>query len=549
MPQVINTNVASLNAQRNLNRSQSSLNSSLQRLSTGLRINSARDDAAGLAISERFTSQIRGLNQAARNVNDGVSLAQVAEGALGETTSKLQRIRELAVQSANSTNSQTDRDALQQEVSQLIAEVDRIATTTQFNGINLLDGSFTTQQFQVGANANQTISVSVAGARTDQLGFGAEVVNITSDVANNRVYDLAGEYNYAVQSTDDASISGTLTPSGGTYTGVWGFTAATLGFPVSINGVLIEDSFDYQGDNWQYQSQYSAYAIAAAINGSSVPGVTASASTSYNFDAVGSGGAIAVTNAGGDIVNYSLTLNGSEVFAQQFSADGQVDMNTLVSAINSYAETTGVRALYDTANNRVNLSTADGSDIVVTEGVYADDSAANTTAWSINTLFTNRTEATETDSVSPGEVAELLYSGSITLESGSAITIDDSEGVLGFVNSFYDVNDVNDENILANVDISTVEGANNAILTVDAALDTINAARAGLGAIQNRFESTIGNLTTSSENLSAARSRIRDADFASETINLTRAQILQQAGTAILSQANSLPQNVLSLLR
>src|SRR5688572_26811910 len=171
MPQVINMNIASMNAQRNLNQSQSALQTSLQRLSSGLRINSAKDDAAGLAITERFTSQIRGLNQASRNANDAISLSQTAEGALGEISNNVQRIRELAVQSANATNSASDRAALQNEVSQLVSEIDRVASQTAFNGVNLLDGSFTSQAFQVGANAGQTISISsISSARTSALG-------------------------------------------------------------------------------------------------------------------------------------------------------------------------------------------------------------------------------------------------------------------------------------------------------------------------------------------------------------------------------------------
>ena len=538
MPQIINTNVASLNAQRNLNKSQSSLNTSLTRLSSGLRINSARDDAAGLAISERFTSQIRGLNQAARNANDGVSLSQVAEGALGETTSNLQRVRELAVQSANATNSASDRAALQTEVSQLIAEVDRIATTTQFNGINLLDGSFTTQQFQVGANANQTISVSVSGARTSQLG---SVVNVSSAVTQTAT---------AVASVV-SGITYTQDINEAAYVGVSG--TATTGGALSINNVVVADSASYIGTNTTSQNAASAYAISAAINASGVAGVTALASNSQTFadDGIGggTGNAIAATNITGAGVSstYTLTLNSQQVFSNTFTTNASVTVDSLVTAINSFTSSTGVTATRD-SNNDLQLATADGSSIVVAESISGTNPAGGTTdPYNVTSVFGDYsaagvTAATETSTQTT------TFRGAVNLQSSASVTLTPAGGVaiLGFSSA---VNNINTTATLATLSVATASGANNAILAVDAALSTINSSRATLGAVQNRFESTIGNLTTSSENLSSARSRIQDADFASETANLTRSQILQQAGISILSQANSLPQSVLSLLR
>jgi flagellin len=378
MPQIVNTNIMSLNAQRNLNSSQNALATSVQRLSSGMRINSAKDDAAGLAISERMSSQVRGLNQAVRNANDGISLAQTAEGALAEVSNNLQRIRELAVQSANATNSASDRAALDAEAQQLVSEIERVANQTAFNGTSLLDGSFANAAFQVGANVNETITVTGI--------VDANVANLGSVVK--------------------AQVTGAAATA---------FTAVTAGD--------------------------------LTINGTSVGGIAAAA---------------------------SATERASQVR----------------DAINSVADTTGVYATNDTATT-VTLSSA--SNIVVAHA---------------------------------GASSTLAITGLAAATTNTATTT-------GFVG----------------LSVGTVSGANLAIQSMDAALTAVNDARASLGAVQNRFESTIANLSTTAENLSAARSRIQDADFAAETASMTRAQILQQAGTAMVAQANSLPQSVLSLLR
>ncbi|NOX67798.1 MAG: flagellin [Gammaproteobacteria bacterium] len=374
----INTNVASLNAQRNLNRSQGLLNQSLERLSTGLRINSAKDDAAGLAISERFTTQIRGLNQASRNASDGISLAQTAESALGELTNNLQRIRELAVQSVNATNSASDRAALNAEVTERIAEVDRIAKQTNFNGVKVLDGSFGTATFQVGANVGETISVS-----------------LTTNV-----------------------------------------TAAAIGTVNTVTGAAFDLATDTDFVN------------------------------------------VAFTNAGGALGNVDVAA-GSSV---QQAAD---TINT--------ANISGVSAF---------VNASDQLQILSSVGAVT---AAETTAGAANTLGLDTLVTAE--------------------ETAATATT------------------------LAGVGVDTVSGANFAIARIDSALTDVNSLRGNLGAIQNRFESTIINLQTVSENLSASRGRILDADFASETAALTKAQILQQAGISVLSQANTQPQLALSLLQ
>jgi flagellin len=372
----INTNVMSMNAQRNLTTSAGSLATSMQRLSSGLRVNSAKDDAAGLAISERMSAQVRGLNVAARNANDGISLAQTAEGALGKVGDMLQRMRELAVQSANATNSNDDRAALDAEVQQLSAEIERVADTTSFNGQKILDGSFTAKTFQVGANSGETINVaSIANAQTGSLGV--------------------------------------------------------------------------------------------------------STRASLNSDAIATLDLTAI--AAGDI-----TINGFDVPAIGTSTTVSDRASALVTAINSISEASGVTAFVDATSNTIQLNSA--ADITVVDG---------STVPAFSTLTATAAATTGISSV------DVLSAGSASL----------------------------------------------ALDTIDSALDQINSARGTLGALQSRFENAIGNIMVTSENLSAARGRIIDADFAKETANLSRAQILQQAGTAMVAQANQAPQGVLSLLR
>jgi flagellin len=465
MAQVINTNVLSLNAQRNLNTSGAGLATSLQRLSSGMRINSAKDDAAGLAIANRMTSQIRGLNQAGRNANDGISLAQTAEGAMGTITNNLQRIRELAIQSANATNSASDRAALQTEAAQLIAEIDRVASTTAFNSVNLLDGTFTSQQFQVGADANQTITLSsIASARTSALG---------------------------------QSLGSSLTG---------GAVAGTL-----VNGDLLINGFDAVTSGTVARD---AKDIATAIN--SVSGSSGVVATANSLTVAGA----AMTPAA---LTGTITINGITTASITTTLDAGVSRGLVVAAITAISAATGVTAV-DTGSV-VNLVAADGRTITnsfTTLTSAATGVAAATSSYSTVSLVgtgsqgINLTGATETDA--------------------------------GFTNN-QTVNASLGGTAVSNLDISSLGGANIAIASMDAALGTINSTRATLGAIQSRFESVVSNLATTAENLSAARSRIQDADFAAETAALTKNQILQQAGISILSQANSQPQLVLSLLQ
>ena len=487
MAQVINTNVASLGAQNSLNKSQNSLQTSLERLSSGLRINSAKDDAAGLAITQRFTSQIRGLDQAARNANDGISIAQVAEGALDESGNNLQRIRELAIQSANGSNGAGERKNLQAEVSALIAEIDRNASTTRFGSRLLLDGSFGSQDLQVGAQANETISLSVGDARAAALG------------SNTLVAD-------------------------GTVTG--GVTVAATA--PGVTGVLVESDLTITNGNGtsaaiSYAADSSAKTIADAINAKTGNiGVTATASNATTLGNLGAAGTV------------SFALNGSNVSAT--IADTS-DLSALAAAINGVSSSTGVTASFETSANKseLTLTTSDGRDIGITTFDNTAAAAGDTIDFGGSTL-TDGAAATA-NAVKVGTVSLSSSNGAITTTAANA----DVFANAGTNNSsFSSVQDIN---------VSTAAGAQDAISVVDAALDTIASQRADLGAIQNRLQSTISNLSNVSENVSAARSRILDADFATETANLTKNQILQQAGISVLSQANSLPQQVLSLLQ
>ncbi|MDH5479430.1 MAG: flagellin [Nitrosomonas sp.] len=491
MPQIINSNIASLTAQRNLNTSQSQLNTALERLSSGLRINSAKDDAAGLAISERMTSQIRGLNQAIRNANDGISLAQTAEGALGEIGNNLQRIRELAIQSANATNSASDRASLQAEAAQLVSEVTRVANQTQFNGLDLLDGSFTSQSFQVGANANQTIDISqIADARASALGNNTLVMS--GSVLDTVVAAAAGT---APASTVTADATVLLSTNlGSTATGDISIAAAD-----------------------------SAATIASKINTAAAGiGITADADTTATISGISAAGSV------------SFTLNGTTAITA--SVADVNDLSDLASAINGRQSSSGVTASFANPSDKSTLTLTDkeGNDILI-EG------------------FTHTTAAATATVTGNGGTTNLVDAGANSTRIIGSVTLATAEGQISVANqaaagALFDVA-TSTFNAVSTLDVSTAAGSQKAIDIVDAALSQVNGSRGDLGAVQNRFTSTIANLQTTSENLSASRSRIQDADFAEETAAMTRGQILQQAGVAILAQANSLPNNVLSLLR
>lgn len=492
MSSVINTNVASLNSQRNLATSSSSLSQSLERLSSGLRINSAKDDAAGLAISERFTSQIRGIDQATRNANDGISLAQTGEGSLASAGDILQRIRELAVQSANASNSASDRAALQGEVSQLASELDRIASTTAFNGQKLLNGS-NSNTFQVGANAGETITASTTNFRTDNYGnyrIGAKAATATSNLGDLTLGSTAGT---KLSAATAAHVTTTSTIS---IAGALGSTDIAIG------------------------TSSSAKAAATLINAKSADtGVVASAKNEFDITAVTASTA------------YSLSVksNNSTAVAISFTAGATIDSDGLagaINAINDATSKTGVTAKLNVAGTGITLNNASGEDITIT--------------------VTSGTGGLTIGGTATATGATAIGTGELVFDSDKSFSVT-SNTAAGFLLATTTTSSQLQK--VSQVDVGNVDAANRTIALVDGALQAVNGQRARFGALQSRFESTIANLRVTSENLSASRSRIRDTDFAAETANLTRTQILQQAGTAMLAQANALPQQVLSLLK
>ncbi len=754
MAQVVNTNISSIDAQKNLDTSSAALATSLQRLSSGLRINSAKDDAAGLAISTRFTSQIRGLTQASRNANDAISLAQVAEGALQETTNILQRVRELSIQSANGTNSATDRAAIQDEVNQLKQELTRIANTTTFNGLNILDGELQNALFQVGSMANQTISVSIQDTRATALGNNIVTTNNANGLegaTRNQLYVgsisgtggaalgtqiAVGQANAATNGYTASTLTVTNTTAAGTtntqtvtvaandqanaiatnlsaLTGVEarGFNSVTVGnlatmnaaTNITLNGQVISsgatttvDSIatainanaTLQGQGIYAVSNGTTVAITGldgrdmvfantagtgvfdmtGLRGGAATTLVATQSTTFGgrvdismsegYSVIGSNANIipavaATTVATGtgninDLVNsttttapvltnnvgaQTLTIVGSsgsatvDVTANQtadsiaqainavsgstgvnatastsvtlsnLSANGTVgftlygdnvatgaavtatvvasDLTALVNAINNVAGTTNITAALGSNNSQIVLTHATGKDVViegfshsaavgyqapgvtavsgngssvsapVEQSIVVTGNAAHNTGGTAVTLYAGGERGVFNTTVVGGEIS---FNSSSTFNVTSNISGNASTGTSLFAGAPSSAN-ASSLNNVSSIDVSTQSGANDAIAICDGALNQVNAVRAQLGAVQNRFSSTISNIANNIQNLEAARSRILDADFAAETANLTRAQILQQAGIAILAQANQLPQNVLALLR
>jgi len=492
MAMVINTNVLSLMTQRSLTTTQSSLATSMERLSTGLRINTAKDDAAGLGITDRMTSQIRGLDQAIRNAGDAVSLSQTAEGAMSESSNILQRMRELAIQSANDSNSAADRANLQKEVNQLQQELDRIVSTTTFNGKKLLDGSFAAAQFQVGANAAETISVTIGNVSSSAIG------NNTTDS-----YSAAGSINEAVAAAANNVGAQTLTLNGAYGTGTVSVSAGA-----------------------------TAKTIASAVNNQTEDsGVTATAVSYAKLDTLGAD----------DTVSFTLTGSASATVSAAITT---TDFSNLANAINDVSGQTGITATLSDDASYITLKSASGEDIAISNF----DAGTATTDMEMTGLQADGTTEVGTAATlietTPGTTDLAAVGGVVSFNSSSAFTVETSAGT-----TLINASQASTAEYVTSVDISTANGSNDAIVILDAALVAISDSRASLGAIQNRLESTISNLSSISENVSAARSRMQDADFAAETSNLTRTQILQQAGVAMLTQANAQPQLVLSLLQ
>ena len=468
MSLIINTNISALTAQRNLTRAQGGLEKSIQRLSTGLRINGAVDDAAGLAISDRLTAQIRGLNQAVRNANDGVSALQTADGSLNEVSNLLQRARELSVQSANDSNSASDRSSLNAEVGSILSELDRLASTVQFNNRKLLDGTFTNAQFQIGANAYETVSFSISSINTADVG--AKV--------------LQGD---AVSST---SISGLTSSSTLTINGI----SVTVGAQTNIEGVI------------------------SAINNRS--GDTFATAQKNAQTIVNDTGFIALTTAGSA---QTLTLNGVAI---ALSTGNAGDVSSFVATVNGFSNQTGV-VVSGTAT--VTFTRSSGGTISFLESSTSSFGVGDTVASSASRTF------------------NAGFTLSVDLNRSLAVITSAAGVTLGFTSSV--VATTPTSKAINGLSITNVSGANDAIQTIDYGLSQLSRVRGSIGAVQNRFVSAISSLSVASENLSAARSRIQDADVAQETAELTRTQILIQAGVSVLAQANQLPAVALSLLK
>lgn len=503
MAQVINTNISSLNAQRQLNRTQSASQTALERLSSGLRINSAKDDAAGLAISDRMTTQIRGMNQAVRNAADAISMSQVGEGALQQVTNNLQRMRELSIQSRNATNTDADRQSLNAEFQQLMQANDQLAKITSFNGRNVLDGSLGNAVFQTGANVGETVSLDVSSSmRTNAIGKFSSV-----------------SFSLATDAT--ATDTDTFVMDAGT--------------DLTINGQAIGAA--NAGANGAGAG--SALSIAEAINAkTTLTGVTAKVGVT-TLDASASEIASFAFAVAGESDVYTLTVNGQQILTQTEGVDSPKTVAQLASSINTYSSTTGVVATVKD-DGGLTLTAADGRNIEVREQHTSGGASAG-----------GMTQGYFGNAVGEGVSNFDIKKATLSLEANrdiavtfaTAANIDDLFGVTGTASANYLAQTIDSSDILnaANADLS--------VRRIDQAITDVDALRGTFGALQSRFESTIASLQTSAENLSAARSRILDADFAMETANLTRAQILQQAGTAMLAQANAAPQGVLALLR
>ncbi|MBY0499009.1 MAG: flagellin [Nitrosomonas sp.] len=569
MSQVINSNIASLTAQRNLNSSQSSLNTSLERLSSGLRINSAKDDAAGLAISERMSTQIRGLNQANRNANDGISLTQTAEGALTEIGNNLQRIRELSVQASNATNTASDRAALQAEVTQLTSEIQRVATQTQFNGMNLLDGSFGTFNLQVGANANQTISASSGNFQTNSFG-------------NYRIGGLAAFTSGGVGDLVAGTIGANSDAIGNAV-----LVSGTTGDASGINGAAAAGDFRISTASGNFDVYYRAGASAAEIASSinkTGSGVNASATTEVVLGAATGSGAGFQQNTTYSFAistDYSDPTNANTVDPKfttiSFKTGGADDasdvdsgnyLSTAIKAFNDASAKTGFTAeAVQTEDGywAIKLSNTNGNDLRILNNSYDNTGTAIDITVSDISVLDGDTSTTDSlaDTLAGGGLDATTgvwtngngawYTGKVTLDSAQSFSVTTAvadvfqdAGTPGTAAAGTYGAQLQATNA---VDVTSYDAAQRTLSIVDAALSTVNSQRANFGALQNRLESTMSNLQSTSENLSASRSRIRDADFAAESANLTRSQILQQAGVAMLAQANQLPNNVLSLLR
>ena len=582
------TNISSLNAQKNLATSQSKLATAISRLSSGMRINSAKDDAAGLAISTRFTTQINGLNQAVSNANDGISLAQTTESALNEVTNNMQRIRTLAVQSANATNSDSDRAALDAEVQQRLSEITRISQQTTFNGRHVLDGTFGNAAFQIGANVGETISVNLSqGARAGDVGKVASASSDVSGVFAGAAASAASVSSAAAIASFDFSNTA-ATASVATATGLAGFdysagTGVPKNFTIDGNAVAMTTAYANQGAMvTDIQSQLDTAA------GAGVYTVANSGADGFTITTTATGAASAIAVGGADAAFITGNVDGSDAVnnAKSFSIDGTaVNLNSnvtnmagLISAINTaLGGSASNYSLADDGTGKLKIDTvATGASATISitgaDAAFFGSAVAGADAGSASSLtlasgdftlkagsgvavnitgtFANAqalADGINAKGVSGVSAYVDSISGDLKLTSQEALTVGGTKGGagnLGFNTTAYALG-----GDLASANVTTVSGAYDTISRIDSALGTISSMRSDLGAVQNRFESTIANLQTISQNLSSSRSQIQDADFAAETANMSSANILQQAGVSVLAQANATTQSVLKLLQ
>jgi len=561
MALTVNTNITSLGVQKNLNKASDALGTSMSRLSSGLKINSAKDDAAGLQIANRLTSQVKGLAVAVKNANDGISIAQTAEGAMQASTDILQRMRELSLQSANGSNSDDDRASLQQEFTALSGELTRIANTTTFGGRNLLDGSFTNTSFQIGANANETISfgmkdisaTGLKGSYSEATVAGGAMTGLTATALGNKLNgaSVTGADVSTLDSTGTSTIAG--------------------GEDLTINGTAITLTAGDSGAD-----------IADTINAANL-GVTAvwtdGAGMTLSSDS-------AITIGGADVADVGLTAGTTQpavsTGASLLAADGAITVNgtditwaagdSITSVLtNIQTNVDGIKSAAIDANGRISIKSEDGNDVTLANtdggslaqlGLTSGTSEAKTSAdtsvtlYGVEVKFASGSTADDIvssiNSASTGVTASLTSDGKLSLFADSDITIADGSAGTGLAALGLTAGStaaVTMETTVSNLSISTAADSQIAIQALDAAIQSVDSQRAALGAVQNRFDSTVSNLESISENSTAARSRVQDADFAAETAELTKQQTLQQASTAILSQANQLPSSVLKLLQ
>lgn len=587
MPLVINTNVASLNAQRQLVQSGNDMAQAMERLASGRRINTARDDAAGLAISNRQTSQIRGLDQAIRNANDGVSLIQTAEGALDEVTNILQRMRELAIQSANGIYSDTDRATLDAEAQQLKAEIDRIADSTSFNGQALLDGSLGNVTLQVGSESNQTIDLEIPGFASASLGsssgdiVGDEVANGLADLTaltggdelqiNDVVISAITTANATTINEAIAIINSDLDGKGAEVSTLISYESNAAGNGVLIPGtsnlVLTLTDGDGQAQTYTITGTNSMNELVAKINSDTIIGaqvneigrliLSAPDGTSIRVQDGSTGQAATGAASNDETENFRLVItdtstdnNGVKIEATTAITAGELD-NLGVNANDDDGNLLSATVTAGTATTLNNLNPGDliinGIEIGAIQASTSATAAVDNVIEAINILSTQTGVVAFEAEGSSGAIIGLRSTNedAISIRYGDGATAADVQNITGF----QEQNSAAGSGSVSGIKIDTAAGAQNAIDIIDVALEQINSTRSDLGAVNNRLDFTVSNLANVSERTSAARSRIVDADFAAETSMLSRAQVLQQASQAMLAQANAQPQQVLQLLQ